>query len=104
MTPYAVITTTLASKEDAKALARGLLNEKLAACVQMMPIHSHYIYENEVRDEAEILMIIKTKAVLFHDIAAHLKAHHPYSVPQIIMTHIDAGSEDYLAWIAHNTR
>jgi len=101
---YSVIITTYEHKQEAEALARMLVDERLAACVQMFPIESVYFWKDQVRDGAETVLFIKTKTVLYDQIEAKIKDHHPYEVPEIIQIPITAGLPEYLDWIDDSTK
>ena len=94
-----VVLTTLPSQEDARRLARMLVEEKLAACVQLLPIESFYAWDGEQQNEDEVLLLIKTRTALFDAAIAAIKAAHPYTVPQIVGWPFSAGHLPYLNWI-----
>ena len=94
-----VLLTTLPSREDARRLANILVEEKLAACVQLLPIESFYRWEGKVQNEGEVLLFIKTRTALFDTAIARIKAAHPYSVPEIVGWPFSAGHQPYLDWI-----
>ena len=98
-----VITTTLATREDAERIAALLLASRLAACVQIVAIDSRYIWKGEMAREPEFLMMIKTRASLFETAMARIAAEHPYETPEIVATPFAAGAAAYLDWIAENT-
>lgn len=106
MTPpdFGMLLTTLPSREDARRLAQILVGEKLAACVQLLPIESVYVWDGATRNENEILLLVKTRTALFESAIARIKAEHPYSVPQIVGLPFTAGFAPYLDWIGENTR
>jgi periplasmic divalent cation tolerance protein len=99
-----ILLTTLPSREDARRLARMLVEEKLAACAQLLPIESFYRWEGAVQNEAEVLLLVKTRTSLFDNAIAAIKAAHPYSVPQIVGWPFSAGHGPYLDWIDASTR
>lgn len=101
---YGMLLTTVPSRDDAAKIANLLLDEKLAACVQILPIESFYVWDGKTQNEAELLVLIKTRTTLFEDAIARIKAVHPYSVPQIVGTPFTAGFKDYLGWIDDVTR
>ncbi len=103
MSDTGVLLTTLPGKEDAQKLARLLVEEKLAACVQLMPIQSFYRWEDKVQNEDEVLLLIKTRTALFDTAIARIKAVHPYTVPQIVGLPFSAGHQPYLDWIGQST-
>jgi periplasmic divalent cation tolerance protein len=103
MSEQGVLLTTLPSQEDARRLAHLLVEEKLAACVQMMPIDSVYRWEGKVQNEGEVLLLIKTRTALFDAAMARIKAKHPYTVPEIVGWPFSAGHLPYLNWIDAST-
>jgi periplasmic divalent cation tolerance protein len=98
-----VLLTTLPSREDARRLANILVEEKLAACVQLLPIESFYRWEGKVQNEGEVLLFIKTRTALFDTAIARIKASHPYTVPEIVGWPFSAGHQPYLDWITDVT-
>jgi len=96
---YVMVTTTCADKETAKRLADVLIKARLAACVQLLTIESIYVWKGEVCDEGEILLLIKTRAALYDNLAATIRENHPYEVPEIIQLPIVGGLPEYLHWI-----
>ena len=96
---YSMIITTCAEKEAAKAIAKVLLEKGLAACVQMLPVESMYVWQGKLCDDNETILFIKSKAGLFDKIAAVIKENHSYEVPEIIQIPIRAGLPEYLKWI-----
>lgn len=96
---YCVVLTTTENKDDAKAIAKALLEAKLAACVQLHPIDSLYTWKGEMAEESEILLLIKTRRELFGRLEESIKANHKYETPEIVQLPIEAGSKEYLGWI-----
>ena len=103
MTGAIVVSTTAGSMDEAETIAQALLERRLAACVQLAPIASRYLWEGETAREDEILLLIKTRAALFDEVAAAIRAAHSYETPEIIATSVSAGSHDYLKWLAEST-
>jgi len=97
-----MVITTCADKEAARQLAGVLVEARLAACVQMMPIESVYTWQSKVCTEDETMLLIKTKAALFDKLAAAIKEAHSYEVPEIIQLPITDGLPEYLQWIESN--
>jgi len=88
----------------AHAIARRLVNAKLAACVNIVTsVESIYRWEGQCCEEPEWLLIIKTRRSLFERVAAEVKALHNYTVPEVIALPIVAGSPDYLRWVMEST-
>lgn len=100
---YAVVITTTANVDDAGGIAKNLLEKQLAACVQLLPIHSFYTWEGEIQSDDEILLLIKTRAALYAQVEAALIQSHKYDTPEIIMLPIGAGLPAYLSWISDVT-
>jgi periplasmic divalent cation tolerance protein len=94
-----MLLTTTPTREEAVALAKLLTDEKLAACVQLLPIESFYLWQGKTRNEAEVLLLVKTRAALFETVIARIKAVHSYSVPEIVALPFAAGFAGYLGWI-----
>jgi periplasmic divalent cation tolerance protein len=96
---YGMLLTTAPSRDEAARIARLLIDEKLAACVQLLPIESFYVWEGETRNENEVLLLAKTRTALFEPAIARISQVHSYSVPQIVGTQFLAGFKPYLNWI-----
>eukprot|EP00899_Mesostigma_viride_P016253 jgi/Mesvir1/24629/Mv21937-RA.1 len=97
---YLVLYVTVPSKEVGKSLASGLVQEKLAACVNIIPgIESVYWWQDKVQSDAELLLMVKTAADKVSDLTAYVCKHHPYDTPEVIAVPIVAGSAKYLRWI-----
>lgn len=100
-----VVFSTCPDQESAKRLGTALVEERLAACVNLIPgLTSIYMWEGSLRREPECLLLIKTSAGRFEDLRARLRALHPYELPEIIALPISQGDPGYLAWLAGNTR
>lgn len=102
---HLVILTTCPDEATANRIAKTLVAERLAACVnRMVGVQSTYRWQDEVRDEPEMLLIIKTTQERYGALETRLKTMHPYEVPEIIALPVAAGSEDYLAWVSSESR
>jgi periplasmic divalent cation tolerance protein len=89
----------------AERIAREVVAAGLAACVNRLgEVRSTYRWEGVVKDESEVLLVIKTVKARYEALEMRLKALHPYEVPEIIAVPILAGAESYLAWMAAETR
>lgn len=104
-TPDAVVVLcALPADFDAEALARGLVERGLAACVQVGPgVTSFYRWKGAVEKSPERLLIIKTRSELFEAVESAIRASHPYDVPEIVALKISHAYARYLAWIAEAT-
>jgi periplasmic divalent cation tolerance protein len=99
-----IILTTFPDESAAGRVLDGLLEKRLAACVQTLPIQSAYRWQGDLRRESEILAQIKTRAALYSEVEAFLRAHHPYEEPEILRVPVTGGSPGYLRWLAVETR
>ena len=99
-----VVLSTAPSEEEAATIARALVDERLAACVQLVPkIRSFYRWEGEVHDDPEHLLVIKTTAARRDALIARIGELHSYDVPEAVALPIAAGSQAYLAWLSEVT-
>ena len=102
-TGFCMVLTT-AQGETGQKIIQALLSKDLAACVQVMPIKSHYVWQGVLREEAEDLLIIKAKVADWVEIEVEIRTAHDYDVPEILRIDVDAGAKTYLEWIAAVTR
>lgn len=100
---YKIIYTS-APKEEAKELARKLVEERLAACVSFFPLESVYWWKGKVEETTEMGMLIKTKETLVDEVIARIKELHSYEVPVVACLDIEKGNEEYLEWIGKETK
>lgn len=101
---YGVVLTTVSSQEAAKELAQVLLTEKLAACINIMPVESFYSWQGTINCDREWQLIIKTHLNLISELTAKITAIHDYEVPEIIALPIISGSNSYLQWLGNNLK
>ena len=100
-----IVFVTASSLEEAEKIARILVEKGLAACANILsPVRSIFVWEQNLTEETEVLLMFKTKRDLFGHLAEEVKKLHSYNLPEIIALPILAGTEDYLNWIAVNTR
>ena len=91
---------TASSAEEAENIAKSLVEDKLVACVNIIPqIKSIYWWEGKICNDEEVMLISKTKQSLFTAVMDRVKSLHSYEVPEIISFPISEGSPDYLKWI-----
>ncbi len=100
---YASVYITASSMDEAKTLAKTLLEKKLIACANLFPINSIYYWNNKLQEDNEFAMILKTRAELVDKLLVEVKSIHSYDVPCIVTWPIAKGSEEYLSWIDHET-
>lgn len=95
-----VVLVTVPSAQEAKRLAQGILGEKLAACVNLVPrIRSWYWWKGRVTSDPEVLMVIKTARSSLKTLHAWIRANHPYEVPEFLALSVTHGDSTYLKWL-----
>lgn len=97
-TDILALTTTVGTEDDARRLARALLERRLAACVQLDRLESHYRWEGSACAEAEWRLTVKTLPERLDPLRTFLGAEHPYRLPQLVWQRLDA-SPEYAAWV-----
>lgn len=98
---YALVLTTFPGDGDAEGFARTLVDERLAACVNVLPpMQSIYRWKGGVEMAAERQVIIKTTLAGVAALAQRLRELHPYQVPEFLVVNIEAGSPAYLSWLS----
>jgi periplasmic divalent cation tolerance protein len=103
--PVLIVLCTFPEGDRASAAARTLVEEKLAACVNLVPqIRSIYRWQGEVCDDREELAIVKTTADRFPALRERLVALHPYDCPEVLALPVEDGHPPYLAWVVDGTR
>ena len=95
----AVTLTTCGSREEADEIAKGLVTERLAACVQIVPITSYYRWQEKLTRDEEQLLLVKAPADRYGAIEQYIQDHHSYDLPEIVRIPIEDGLPDYLKWI-----
>ncbi|KLE10282.1 divalent-cation tolerance protein CutA [Aliarcobacter butzleri] len=98
-----IIQTTCSSEEEAQNIAKILIEQKFAACVQLSQIKSFYNWDNQFCSDKETLLNIKTRKKHFKKIKSKIKELHSYDVPEIIQLDISKSSKKYLKFIKDNT-
>ncbi len=95
-----VVLITVPGREPAEALARVLLERRLAACVNICEgVRSLFWWEGRIDEADEVLLIVKAPREGISDLIAAVRRHHPYSVPEVVALPIAAGNPDYLRWV-----
>lgn len=101
-TALVVLCTAPAQGDAATELARGLVEARLAACVNMLSgVRSFYRWKGAVQDDAEVQLIIKTTRSRFAAVEQWLADHHPYDVPEVLALEVERGAPAYLAWLTN---
>jgi len=104
MSGLAILVTTVGDEEEARSLARAALTAKLAACVQIHPIRSCYVWKGETRDEPEFLLHMKARGEDYRALAELVRRLHSYDTPEILRVDVAEADLDYLAWAIEATR
>jgi len=100
MTGFIQVVVTTETPEQARVIAKSLVGEKLAACVQIIDsVESTYRWKGKVESARECLCLIKTRESLFGKVEAAIKALHSYETPEIIAVPVIDGSKEYLRWL-----
>ena len=94
-----VVTTSCGSFEEAEKIARQVLDERLAACVQISPAQSMYWWNDVIESEKEYIVNMKSKRAFWDRLMVKIKEHHSYEVPEIIATDITAVDDSYRVWL-----
>ncbi len=99
-----VVFITAPNEEEGAKIARALVEERLAGCVNIVgPIRSIYRWHENIEDDTEILMIVKTQKRLFESLEKRVRELHSYTVPEIIAVSVAEGSRGYLKWLEEVT-
>jgi len=102
---HVAVFVTASSNEEAQRIARAAVDERLAACANVVgPVASRYWWQGRVEEASEVLLILKTRQELVDAVAARVRALHSYTVPEVIAIPIVGGNSDYLAWIEESTQ
>jgi periplasmic divalent cation tolerance protein len=99
MAAYCVVLTSCGTRENARAIASALVERRLAACVNMLPIDSIYTWRDKSEEAAEILLLIKIRQTDYAEIEQAIRSLHDYEMPEIVALPIVDGSAGYLDWI-----
>ena len=100
-----LVLTTFPADGDAEKFATTLVDERLAACVNILPpMQSIYRWQGKVERASERQLLIKTSLGRFRALQKRVKELHPYEVPEFLMVMIDTTAADYLTWVVENTK
>jgi periplasmic divalent cation tolerance protein len=105
MDEVVICVVTVPEGDTGQNMARTLVEERLAACVNIVPkIRSIYRWEGRICDDPEALLWIKTKRSLIKEMEQRVKEVHPYEVPEIIFLSVEDGWKEYLSWVVSETK
>lgn len=104
MTGHASVYVTCPDRETARRIARELLERRLVACANLLPVESVYRWEGAIEEAQEVAMFLKTTRALVDDVARAVKELHPYDVPCAVAFELGAGHAPYYAWVDAETR
>ncbi len=99
----AIVLTTVGSRDEGERIASVLVEERLAACVNAMPVRSTYRWQGVVERAEEVLLVVKTRRGLVSRVVERIRALHSYQLPEVVAVPIIAGSRQYLAWVGVET-
>jgi uncharacterized protein involved in tolerance to divalent cations len=103
--PLIQVQTTFASAEDAARVAQALLAERLAACCQIVPaVTSLYVWDGKLREEPEVLLLVKTTELRWHELRDRIVELHPYDTPELIATAVNNVTFEYMAWVKDSVK
>lgn len=95
-----VVLTTLASEGDARAFVTALVTARLVACGTLLPgARSIYRWEGQVKEEGEVVVLLKTDASRWDALRAAVRERHPYELPELLALRVERGLDRYLAWL-----
>ncbi len=99
-----IIIAACPNESEAKKIAHALIEHRLAACVQLSSIHSIYRWKDKLEESPEVRLLIKTTDDRFEKVTQLFRSITAYTCPEILSYRVEQGTEDYLAWIASETR
>ncbi|MBV8357559.1 MAG: divalent-cation tolerance protein CutA [Deltaproteobacteria bacterium] len=102
---FRMVFVMAANEDEARKIAQALVEERLAACVNIVgPVHSIYRWRGTIESANEFMLVIKTSMRHFSKLEQRVRELHSYEVPEIVAVTLAAGSKPYVAWLAESTR
>lgn len=99
-----IVFTNTPNREVALAIARALIERRLAACVNVLAeCTSVYRWQGKLETASEVPVVIKTRAAIYDEVEAAIKSLHPYELPEIVAVSVERGLPDYLQWVNAET-
>ena len=103
-TKFRLLIVAVPSHEEGLKLARGLVEGKLAACVNLVPgVESLYWWKGKMEQNNEVLLFIKTQKAQVDTVIGYVRENHPYEVPEVLSLPVTEGNKDYLNWVGAHT-
>ncbi|MDO4765813.1 MAG: divalent-cation tolerance protein CutA [Eubacteriales bacterium] len=99
MSNHCIIMTSVPNKEIADKISKRMLENRLVACIQKQKIESSYVWQDEIVNDSEILLLLKTKQERYPEIEKTIQELHPYEVPEILAVDVVKGLDKYLKWL-----
>ena len=104
-TAFRIVLVTAPRGKHAEFLARGLVSERLAACVNVVPgVVSHYRWQGRLQRDAECLLVAKTSVRKLPALKRWIASRHPYTIPEVLALKVEDGSKAYLGWLEDGLR
>ncbi len=104
-TDFIIVLVTAKDQAEAEKISQTLLEEKLAACANIVSgVASCFVWQGKIDRSEECLILLKSRMNLFSDLTKRVKQLHSYTVPEVLALPVAAGSEDYLDWLGSNLR
>ena len=105
MTDKRIVLSTAGSEEEARKIAHHLVEQRLAACVNIVPrIESIYRWEGKVESNREYLLLIKTSSTMFPEVRDAILELHSYEIPECVAIAVEDGSSEYLQWVEESLK
>ncbi len=101
---HTVVISTCANRKEAEKIARDIVERRLAACVNILPVRSCYRWNGKMRVDREYLIIVKTRSELFTKLKSRILTLHSYHLPEILSLRVEDGYKKYLDWIDDEVR
>ncbi len=102
-TTHLVVLTTVANEDEARGLIRGLVKDRVVACGTLVDAAPIFRWKGAITEEIEVLVLLKTRRALWHELEAAIERRHPYDVPELLALPVEAGLNRYLDWVDQET-
>jgi periplasmic divalent cation tolerance protein len=105
MPDFKIVLSTCGDRESAERIARRLVEQQLAACVNILPgVQSIYRWQGAIASDPEVLMLIKTGADLVQEVQSAITSLHSYEIPEFLVLPVSGGSDAYLGWLEESLK